>query len=108
MPFQLVYFSGRAKELRKLLGLSADLDLSGSYLIDTKKISYASGGKFNFPHQFISGGLTASYSVSGDNEGFSVPFLDLNGRDYDVSYSGEYSVKNSNLSGSAQIRKIRL
>ncbi|QTQ12096.1 hypothetical protein HRI96_07750 [Treponema parvum] len=108
MPFQLVYFSGRAKELRKLLGLSADLDLSGSYLIDTKKISYASGGKLNFPHQFISGGLTASYSVSGDNEGFSIPFLDLNGRDYDVSYSGEYSVKNSNLSGSAQIRKIRL
>ncbi|QTQ13702.1 hypothetical protein HRQ91_04090 [Treponema parvum] len=108
MPFQLVYFSGKAKELRKLLGLSADLDLSGSYLIDTKKISYVSSGKLNFPHQFISGGLTASYSVSGDNDGVSIPFLDLTGRDYDVSYSGEYSVKNSNLSGSAQIRKIQL
>ncbi|MCR4626847.1 MAG: hypothetical protein K5640_04300, partial [Treponema sp.] len=108
MPFQSIVFVRPKSIIRKLARLSASVELKGSYDLNTKNVSYNSSGKVKLPNQFLAGGADVLYSVSGTQKYINVPHFAINGRDYDISYSGSYSFKNMNLSGTAAINKVQL
>ena len=94
--------------LNRIKNTSLTLTAGGKYKIDDKNVSYYSNGEFFVPDSLVSGGITADYSLNGNNKKIVLNSLNVDGQNYSGNASLSYIFKTLQLSGIAELQKFIL
>ncbi len=94
--------------LNKIKDISLTVNANAKYGIANKILTYSSSGKVFVPPTLLPGGITAKYSLAGNDKKVILNSLNIDGENYSGEASLTYLIKTMQLSGIADLQKIIL
>ena len=94
--------------LNKIKDVSLSLTANAKYGLDNKIITYSSNGNVFVPETLLPGGITAKYSLAGNDKKVILNSLDIDGQNYSAQASLSYIFETMQLSGITDLQKLVL
>ncbi|MCR5291202.1 MAG: translocation/assembly module TamB [Treponema sp.] len=107
-PSQLAQIKTTVPAIKKSMHTRFSLSADGSYDINSGFVSYTSSGSIFVPDSLLPGSAKVVYDVSGDIKAIAIRDFEINGKNYDTSFTGVYDIHKKQPSGTANIRRVTL